>query len=355
MSANKPKPLWLQLLVDLGVLGIGLCLFSFFHHVRYFWNIRFGSPPNKPSVVITKPPAPSTEATGPVSTTAAATTAAATTATAVSATTTAPIPTLDTSGQFGKQFGQLFTEKNNIISTDTAYISHNVRITLKEETAQFGSRRVLYFVYDIYVRNIENLFTVASTTQRKPFTELLSGQNILAAISGDYCGNRYAAREVIRNGVELRASDTVQFDVCVLYWDGTMEVLTPEQYDRQAILAKAPYQLWNFGPNLLNPDGSPITDFSHRRDIGAANPRSAIGYFEPGHYCFVTVDGRSPDSAGLNLANLSKLMNRLGCKQAYNLDGGASTYGYFNGRLLRNSDPGKPPRLIYDVICVGEV
>ena len=33
-----------------------------------------------------------------------------------------------------------------------------------------------------------------------------------------------------------------------------------------------------------------------------------IGYYEPGHYCFVAVDGRSDKSKGLTMAQLSELM-----------------------------------------------
>ena len=58
------------------------------------------------------------------------------------------------------------------------------------------------------------------------------------------------------------------------------------------------WQAWTFGPALLNTDGSVLTSFASTNRIISANPRTAIGYYEPGHYCLVVVDGRG-ESAGI--------------------------------------------------------
>ena len=60
------------------------------------------------------------------------------------------------------------------------------------------------------------------------------------------------------------------------------------------------------------------------------NPRSVIGYYEPGHYCFITVDGRDKDR-GISMAELSMLCADMGLAAAYNLDGGGSSCMYFAG------------------------
>ena len=91
------------------------------------------------------------------------------------------------------------------------------------------------------------------------------------------------------------------------------------------------------------------------------NPRTAIGYYAPGHYCFVQVDGRRTPSAlekgkknaGLTLKNLSKLMESLGCKAAYNLDGGQSSLMYFHGKI--HSTPYKNGRRLSDIVLIREL
>ena len=43
-------------------------------------------------------------------------------------------------------------------------------------------------------------------------------------------------------------------------------------------------------------------------------PRGAIGYYEPGHYCFVVVDGRQTGySRGVTLEELAQVFDDLGC------------------------------------------
>lgn len=54
-----------------------------------------------------------------------------------------------------------------------------------------------------------------------------------------------------------------------------------------------------------------------------SHPRAAIGYYEPGHYCLLVVDDwQDGFSCGMYLAEMSRLFADLGCRAAYNLDGG---------------------------------
>ncbi|MFI5763578.1 phosphodiester glycosidase family protein [Streptomyces sp. NPDC051563] len=58
----------------------------------------------------------------------------------------------------------------------------------------------------------------------------------------------------------------------------------------------------------------------------AAAPRTAVGFSRDGRRArLVTVDGRQPDSGGMTLTALGRLMHRLGAHEALNLDGGGSS------------------------------
>ena len=85
------------------------------------------------------------------------------------------------------------------------------------------------------------------------------------------------------------------------------------------------------GAMLLDETGMHKENFNSAVD--KANPRTAIGYFEPGHYCFVAVDGRNSESDGLTMQQLSLLMEKLGCKVAYNLDGGKTSIMVWNDQV----------------------
>ena len=71
--------------------------------------------------------------------------------------------------------------------------------------------------------------------------------------------------------------------------------------------------------------------------IQGRQPRTAIGMVAANHFLLVAVDGRSSGySVGLTLPDLASLMQGLGCRVAYNLDGGGSTTMVFNGSLVNN-------------------
>lgn len=62
------------------------------------------------------------------------------------------------------------------------------------------------------------------------------------------------------------------------------------------------------------------TNFSDKR-----HPRTAVGRTKDGEVWWVAVDGRQKMSDGATLEELARIMQRLGCVDAINLDGGGST------------------------------
>jgi len=102
---------------------------------------------------------------------------------------------------------------------------------------------------------------------------------------------------------------------------------------------------------MLLQDGKPMEKFNSV--VTPRNPRAAIGYYEPGHYCFVLVDGRQDGySRGLSLKELSQLFYELGCKEAYNLDGGQTAVMAFMGQLANR--PYNGGRDVSDIIYIAE-
>jgi hypothetical protein len=73
----------------------------------------------------------------------------------------------------------------------------------------------------------------------------------------------------------------------------------------------------------------------------AGYPRAAIGYTPNRHLIlFVTDDRHMGGAEGLTLAELAAQMQRLGCVEAMNLDGGGSETLVVNGQTI-NQDPGQ--------------
>jgi uncharacterized protein YigE (DUF2233 family) len=104
--------------------------------------------------------------------------------------------------------------------------------------------------------------------------------------------------------------------------DGTVGLFPATDFDLTAIMDRHPYQIWSFGPILLS-DGEIPEDYD--TDMLLPGRRAAFGYFEPGHYCFVLMEG------AVTLQSLSETMRALGCESAYALYGGSLAEMDFDG------------------------
>ena len=136
----------------------------------------------------------------------------------------------------------------------------------------------------------------------------------------------------------------------MLYCDGTMKTFLAGELDPEAEMAKGAYHIFNFGPGLLNEDGTPRTDFSAYDDISGKHPRTVLGYIEPGHYLLVVIDGRMSKIRGLSLTGLAEFMQSLGCRQAFNMDGGQTSQMVVGTTLINT--PYKGGRNCSDYIAV---
>jgi exopolysaccharide biosynthesis protein len=155
----------------------------------------------------------------------------------------------------------------------------------------------------------------------------------------------------VLNGEFVHSSGKFNRDLCVLFRDGEMRTFSPSDIDPAYLEERGVWQTWNFGPMLLDEYGQPLKQFNTPDRVEGRNPRAAIGYMEPGHYCFVVVDGRQNGySMGLSLTELAELMRDLGCVSAYNLDGGISAQMSWHSKRINK--PGGDRSLI-DILYVG--
>ena len=248
-----------------------------------------------------------------------------------------------------EKFADRFTD--SVTVTENSYTSPDISITVDE----VNEDNLTYYVADIYVRDIDCFRTaLAGDTYGSGFRDSIEDMavlnNALLAVNGDYYGNTTEG-VVIRNGVIYRANPT-NCDVCVLYYDGSMKVMPGSSFSVEEAVEDGAWQAWTFGPALLDAGGDPITEFASTNRIINANPRTAIGYYEPGHYCLVVVDGRG-ESSGISLPRLSRLFDTLGCTAAYNLDGGNSSIMVWGNEVINNPSGGG--RESSDALLIAEV
>ena len=237
-----------------------------------------------------------------------------------------------------ERFSDRFSEKPEY--GEFSYRSKSVSISISTHTVKDTySKLTSYHVADIYVKDVTSIKTAPGrsfdTRYERHVEEIADDAGALLAINGDMYTHAKKSF-IIRNGVLYRDTPIEDTDICILYRDGRMETKKWGSFTLQEVVDSDPWQVWGFGPALLDENGHAM-DVQCAK-IGGYNPRAAIGYYEPGHYCFVIVDGRDHSwSEGVKLPALSRLMEDLGCKVAYNLDGGSSAQLYWKGDIVSHA------------------
>lgn len=254
-------------------------------------------------------------------------------------------------------------DKKNVIETFSdgtekaliyTYYGKNAAV----EIYHYQKGKLEYQLAEIFVKDIACFRTSYSDSYHRNVKtqEYAQRINAILATNGDnFNSGKIEDGLIIRNGSQLYPGDgkrPVKYsrDMCVLYHDGTMRVYdcVLDQIDYDEILANYPQQVFYFGPKLLNDDGTARTKFNSM--LSKINPRTVLGYYEPGHYGLVVVlgtremidyrgknhgNGKSP---GMTLTELSELCVQLGFTAAYNLDGGGSSGMVWNKTVFGHND-----------------
>lgn len=232
-------------------------------------------------------------------------------------------------------------------NADYSYQSKNVRVAVYENKEYPQA----YWIADIWVRSLDSFQSLFSGNEYNAEADLAEtmakNANSIVAVNSDWNDGI-----VFRNGEYYGVDYTLGGAELVMYKDGSMEAfdcsydVTPEELQK-----KGAWNSWSFGPVLVR-DGKPVENLEQN---GFA-PRTAVGYFCPGHYCFFVCDGRQSDYAvGLDYADVAQIMADQGCRLAFNMDGGASSQIVIEGKVVNNPAPaGGGQRLLQNMISISE-
>lgn len=336
---RRGMPVWAVALIDAVMVGLILLTFATFHHVlpKYIaqWELEqmLQNATEPPVTVPVETEPPVTEVPTEIE--------------------TEPPTEPDPRTPWQIKFEDKFTDE--VVRTANSYSSQEVSVTIETVSTKIDNSKVTYYIADIYVAGIENFKTYIAYDNFKYFMDedpisMAKKTDSIVAIDGDFA-------TVQKSGFVVRNSNVYLSDlangICVMYPDGTMETYEKDTYKIEDILARDPVHVWSFGPSLLDENGKAIEEFQLSNAIAGRHPRGAVGYYEPGHYCFVLVDGRQEGySYGITIQNLAKLFEELGCKLAYNMDGGRSAVMTFGQKFYNK--PYLGGRNLGDILYVAE-
>ena len=371
---KRPVNILLVLLTDVLITGAALCVFALFDHVLpqsygttadsaeaispYAVDLqKRRQTTGSPSATFTVNPSgtPGAEQTDALQSPAPDETPEATAPETVSPTGTAFGKNANESSIGLFDFPGVFTD-GEIEITDESYRSENlyIELTTRSYTSDYKDYRQTYHVMHVYVRDIGSLKSVfAKDTYGKgineAFMSMVERSGAISAINTDFYNfGRHPKSMLIRNGLLYGHEVSDEYDLCVINFDGTMDVYKKgKSPDGYALLKSGAMHTFCFGPMLLR-GGSELSEYE---DVGR-DPRTCIGMVEPGHYVFLVCEGRSDSAKGFTYEELASLMLEEGCSVAYNLDGGDSSQMAFLGKLV--NDPSGEGRSLSDIFYIAE-
>jgi len=102
------------------------------------------------------------------------------------------------------------------------------------------------------------------------------------------------------------------------------KIVIEERGDHQSYTVNRKYDDVLITGDLLMNNGTELK-LEDNKFVTTRHPRTCLGMISKHKMILVTVDGRSDQSHGMSLNELTDLMISLGCREAINLDGGGST------------------------------
>ena len=169
---------------------------------------------------------------------------------------------------------------------------------------------------------------------------LAAAKNAVVAINGDnYAQEKAKHSYVIRMGEVRQTKLNKQKDILIIDENGDFHTFLnsagADTFEKDT--GHTAVNAFMFGPALVK-EGEIV---SLKRDYGfnpnGRQPRTAIGQLDRLSYVMVIADNPTgSDEEGVTHQELAAFMQELGCREAYNLDGGNSAVMLFNGGMVNN-------------------
>ncbi|MGG7058894.1 phosphodiester glycosidase family protein [Clostridium tertium] len=264
----------------------------------------------------------------------------------------------NSSGTSDTNDDNISSDMGEVIITENSYSDENIEIAIERDR----ENGTTFYVADITIKNPNLLKTAfANNTYGRNIKEatsvIASENNAILAINGDFYGFRNSGY-VLKNGVAYR--DTISTDeygeALVIDSEGNFEIINESETSMSDLESQGVLQVLSFGPALVENGESVVGENDEVGKAMVSNPRTAIGQVGPLHYIMIVSDGRTSESEGFTLKELSNILVDRGCITAYNLDGGGSSTMVFNGQVINKpTTNGKSikEREVSDIVYIG--
>ncbi len=173
-------------------------------------------------------------------------------------------------------------------------------------------------------------------------------EKAVLAINGDFFMDRKEGF-IVRNGQVMRDNYFEGLDALIVDGDGDFYIIQKPTKEKIDDIEGTIVQAFAFGPGLVI-DGEQQTNFpdGNNKPYGRTQ-RMALCQMGSLSYLMIATSGpEQKNSTGVTMDELATLAHDLGAQQAYNLDGGSSTWLVFDGDKV--NAPGSKKRPICDIV-----
>ena len=243
--------------------------------------------------------------------------------------------------------------------TENGYGDESIRVKIEHQEMDDGTKMHVAYIriadasqLRTGVVNPEKLGSSKTTS----VSALAKKYNAVIAINGDnYVDNPTKTSFEYRMTQKIRSKTNRYKDILVIDDQGDFHLFVKSKGIKEFPneLKKMNRKLVNaftFGPALVI-DGELVEiDKEYGYNPHGREPRTAIGQLGTLNYVFVVIEAKDRSgSSGFSQTRLGEFMYELGCRQAFNLDGGNSAEMVFGDQIIKGM-PGGDERGLSDII-----
>ena len=219
--------------------------------------------------------------------------------------------------------------------SESGYEDASISLTLETQTQEGVVWRIAY----VTISDPSQLRTATAGKPGSTRVALISSMaekfNAVVAINANYMANDPEKTSFeYRMGEKVRTIYNKVKDLLITDENGDFHVFVQSREEEVQAFLSAGHTIINaftFGPALIKDSVLLDLDPNYGYAQHYLNPRMAIGQLDKLSYVIVLAEGRTPTSQGVTHIDLADFMYALGCRQAFNFDGGNSATFIFNG------------------------
>lgn len=231
---------------------------------------------------------------------------------------------------------------NPDLFTEAGYEDASIRVQIENREVENG---LIWRIAWVEIASPTQLRTayfgksVKSDTQNK-ISSLAPDKNAVIAMNGDnYAQEKAKHCFIVRMGEVRQTKLNKTKDILIIDENGDFHTFI-NSAGADTFEKDTGHKIVNafmFGPALVKEGEVVNVKREYGFNPGGRQPRSAIGQLDRLSYVMVIADNETgSDEQGVTHQELAEFMKELGCREAYNLDGGNSAVMMYNGKMLNN-------------------